>query len=171
MYSVTLFDGLTMDIANGSLDLNQRVSGVVSVKRGRLACCTEIGIFANGALVPCSADALDRCCPTDGAITVDVRVLCHSKASESVQRRYSAIIEHRDEPMSRMFLRGQANTVAAVVPVRTVNALVTDARDTLDERSAPSRKKKGCTYFVTLVAERRVNDASAGRQILFIDCT
>lgn len=64
------------DIADRSLELDQRVSSVVWIRRASLAAGTEIGIVADGALVSIT---LDVCLSTVAliakrAITVDTMV-------------------------------------------------------------------------------------------------
>jgi hypothetical protein len=70
--------GRDADIANWSLELDQRMSTVVRIRRARLAAGTEVGIMADCALVPVT---LDVCLSTialvaQRAITIYAMMAC-----------------------------------------------------------------------------------------------
>jgi hypothetical protein len=68
---------------------------------------------------------------TDWAVAVNSTVNNTGKRYALGQMRYSFVIENRHKAVSRMELRRRLDANAAVVPVRAVDALVTNTKDGL----------------------------------------
>jgi hypothetical protein len=134
------------------LELDERVARVVAVQRGCLACCTEVGIWADRAL---ESRATDSTAPsvllTDRAVAVHSAVNNAGKRNALVERSDS-VIQNRNEAMTRMEFVGRVDTIVAVVPVRAVDAFVTNA----------------VNIIVTAVAESSMPNVAAARKQCFL---
>ena len=117
-------------MSDGNLDLDQRMSLVVGVSGQGLAFCAEIGIVTDRTFV---AVALDVCLVlfsgTDWSIAINATVL-RLPAGDVSER-----LVDRCEAVARVGLRCCGFACGAVVPVRTGQALVTQANDLLQSIS------------------------------------
>jgi hypothetical protein len=114
------------NILDRGLELDKRVSAIVVVARQSLARRAEVRVMAHSALVADTRDVgLVDLVPAEWAIAVDARV-----ASEHRLRLRDGVVDGR-EAVTGMLERGLGNARAAVVPIRAVQTLVTDAKDCL----------------------------------------
>jgi hypothetical protein len=121
------------DIADWSLELDQRVSSVVRVRRAGLAAGTEIGIVADSALVSIT---LDVCLSTIAliakrAVTVDTVV---ASLAAVWSRQGGNVVErlvNGHKSVARVDEAGVDDATCAEVPVWAVEALVTNTIDVL----------------------------------------
>lgn len=119
--------GCDVHTADHSLELDERMSFVVKVRRASLATGTEVCIVTYGTLVAVSND-VRRLVAAKRSITVDAVVSSLAKVSSTGVANW--FIDW-NEAMSRVDKTGVDNACRAVVPVRAVKAFVTDTEDVL----------------------------------------
>jgi hypothetical protein len=119
------------DVANWGLEFDEGMGAVVGIRGAGLTASTEIGVVADGALVPVSLDIGLGAILAKRAVAVNTVVACLA----TVQSRQSCSVCERlvdwYEAVSRMNEVGIRNAGRAEVPVWAVEALVTNTIDVL----------------------------------------
>lgn len=104
--------GAHSHIADGSVELDQRMSAVVVLSWKSLAARTEVGVITDSALVANSADViLGRFALAQRTVTEDAIV------DFMFSSRFTNSIVNLHEPMSRVALRSSQNAFGAEVPI------------------------------------------------------
>jgi hypothetical protein len=108
------------------------MAAVVAVERRCLAGCTEVGIWANSTLESGTTDRIAApILLANGTIAVHSAVDNAGKRDALLKRGHGLVVKNRNEPMARMEFGRRSNAVVAVVPVRAVDALVTNSHNAL----------------------------------------
>jgi hypothetical protein len=116
-----------VNVTNGSLELDEGVSGIVGVDWGGFAPRTEVSIGADSTLVPVAIDPrTTMLVSTQRTIAVNTIVLGCVPSDVIHSRKW---IVNGDKTMSMMVERCSDNTFGTVIPVGAVHALVTDTSD------------------------------------------
>jgi hypothetical protein len=114
-----------------SLELDQRMGLVVEVSWASLAVLAEVRVVAHGALVANAANEINRRAFAERAITLDTDMHRPRSGSNIDGHRWFDVLVDRGEPVAGMDKVRVDVAVIAVVPVRTIQALVTHAVDAL----------------------------------------
>jgi hypothetical protein len=130
-----------------SLELDERVSFVVEVGWTSLATGTEVGVVTYGTLVAVSNN-IRRLVATEWSVAVDAIVASLSKLSSTGIADWFI---DGNEAMSGVDEAGIDNTCRAIVPVRAVEALVTDTKDVLLALALHFQRGQAFAYLVTTI--------------------
>jgi hypothetical protein len=119
------------NVLDRGLEFDQGVGLVVAVRRTRLAVCTEIGVMADGTLVTLANDVAVTAALAQRAIAANAKMVGPADGTDvHTLPRFNILIDGH-ETVVRVDESSIDNAVVAVVPVRAVEALVTDATDGL----------------------------------------
>jgi small basic protein len=120
--------GCNADIANGGLELDQRMSAVMLVRWAGLAIGTEISVMADCTLVTVASNIVGLV-DTKRTITVDsVMGRLASKRTKSAGSIVDWLVEG-NESMAWMDELGIWHASSAIIPIWAIQALVSDTID------------------------------------------
>jgi len=125
--------GCNTDIANRSLELDERVGLVVSIGWASLTTGTKVGVVADGTLISVALNVClgSACTGTERTITVDAVVASLSSAVFRQCGRIEKSLVDWDKSVLRVNEARIDDACGAVIPIWAIEALVTDTIDVL----------------------------------------
>lgn len=129
---LVLTGGGDAHMANRSLELDKWVSLVMSVSGAGLASLAEVGVVANSALVAVANNVSVAVGPVIAKWAIAANAEVYRTRLEAEVGITVCLLQRLvdgHEAVARMDDRGIQNTLRAVVPVRAVQALVTNTTD------------------------------------------
>lgn len=157
------------DLADGGLELDDRVSLVVGVLGVSLAAGAEVNILADGAL---EADATD----VGGRVVVlaDGSITAHTSVNRELLSELGGVVQgdgivDGHESVLGVDSSRERNALGAQIPIRAIQALVTNTNNELQTAltSNSSRNQhKSATYLVAVVADGVVRQVATRVNLL-----
>lgn len=120
--------GLDLNTPYGGLELDERVSLVMSVGRARLTAGAEVGIVAHGTFEALTNNVGLAGAVAERAVAADTVV---ARAIGGTSLSIRKLLVNRNKTVAGVHEARAQDAVCAVVPVRAVHTLVADTTDEL----------------------------------------